>query len=33
MKNNDDLKKCIEELYSDGIMKPKQNIRALQARN
>ncbi|CAF2949514.1 unnamed protein product [Rotaria sp. Silwood2] len=26
------VKKCIEELYNDGIMKPKQTIPALQAR-
>jgi hypothetical protein len=30
---DDDVKKCIEELYTDGIMKPKQIIRALQTRN
>ncbi len=30
---DDNVKKCIEELYNDGIMKPKQIIRALQARN
>ncbi|CAF1480218.1 unnamed protein product [Rotaria sp. Silwood1] len=29
---DENVKKCIEELYNDGIMKPKQIIRALQAR-
>jgi hypothetical protein len=30
---DDNIRKCIEELYTDGIMKPKQIIRALQTRN
>ncbi|CAM4800311.1 unnamed protein product, partial [Rotaria magnacalcarata] len=29
---DESVKKCIEELYNDGIMKPKEIIRALQAR-
>ncbi|CAF3126805.1 unnamed protein product [Rotaria sp. Silwood2] len=29
---DENVKKCIEELFNDGIMKPKQIIRALQAR-
>ncbi|CAF3879166.1 unnamed protein product [Rotaria sordida] len=29
---DENVKKCIEELYNDGIMKPKQIIRALQTR-
>jgi len=30
---SENIKKCINELYMDGIMKSKQIIRALQARN
>jgi hypothetical protein len=29
---DEEAKKCIEELYNDGVIKPKQIIRALQAR-
>lgn len=30
---NENVKKCIDHLFNDGIMKPKQIIRALQARD
>ncbi|CAF1370537.1 unnamed protein product [Rotaria sordida] len=30
---DENVKQCIQELYNDGVMKPKQIIRALRARN
>jgi hypothetical protein len=30
---DENVKKCIQELYNGGIMKPKQMTRALQTRN